>query len=113
MLAVGRGNIVASRLIRRAGEGDGVYLYAPTCALVEADRTRRGVAEHIASLRAISLVDLDLAAALAVARDRTWAAAHVRHVAAPTPLRVGTVAIATSVPSDWSGEDIEIIDLAA
>lgn len=35
MLAIGRGNIVASRLIRRAGEGDGVYLYAPICALVE------------------------------------------------------------------------------
>lgn len=60
MVAAGRGNILASRLIHRASNEQGWFLYAPTCALVEADRARRGTAEHIASLDGITLLDLDL-----------------------------------------------------
>ncbi|GAA0301180.1 hypothetical protein GCM10010302_44650 [Streptomyces polychromogenes] len=40
MAAAGQGNVLASRLIHRAHAQADWYLYAPTCALVEADRVR-------------------------------------------------------------------------
>ena len=44
MAAAGQSNVLASRLIHRAHAQAGWYLYAPTCALVEADRARPGTA---------------------------------------------------------------------
>ncbi len=78
MAAAGQGNVLASRLIHRAHAEADWFLYAPACALVEADRTRPGTAEHLASLPAITVVDLDLPAVLAVAREEGWAVAHSR-----------------------------------
>lgn len=84
MAAAGQGNVLASRLIHRAHVEPGWFLYAPSCALVEADRARPGTAEHLAALPGITVVDLDLSAALALARRETWAAAHSqRSVGAP------------------------------
>ncbi|MFC8492985.1 hypothetical protein ACFUJU_19720 [Streptomyces sp. NPDC057235] len=40
------GNVLASRLIHRAHAETGWYLYAPACALVEADRARPGTADR-------------------------------------------------------------------
>jgi hypothetical protein len=73
-------------------------LYAPACALVEADRARPGTAEHLASLPGITVLDLDLAAALALARQKTWAAAHSQYAAQPTPDRPNGAVIATAAP---------------
>lgn len=70
MTAAGQGNILASRLIHRAHAEAGWFLYAPACALVEADRSLPGTAEHLASLPGITVLDLDLAAVLAVARHK-------------------------------------------
>ncbi|WP_285899978.1 hypothetical protein [Frankia sp. R82] len=113
MLAIGRGNLLGSRLIVHAGQPGGPRVYAPTCALVEADRIRRGVAEHIASLPGVLMVDLDLSAALAVARDETWAAAHIRHTAGPMPHRPVAAVVATAAPENWEGERVELMNLAA
>jgi hypothetical protein len=87
IVAAGRGSQIASRLIYRAHTADGLSLYATTCALVEAERARLGTAEHVASLPAFNILDLDLSSAFAVARDTTWALAHTRHASAPTPDR--------------------------
>nr|WP_211265845.1 hypothetical protein [Actinacidiphila oryziradicis] len=111
MVAAGRGNRLVSRLIHRAHAEAGWYLYAPACALVEADRARPGTAEHIAALPSITVVDLDLSAALAVARESTWAAAHTRHAALPTPERPGGAVIATTDPGRWTGQPVRILDL--
>lgn len=93
MTAVGRGNVLASRLIHRAHAEAAWFLYAPACALVEADRARPGAAEHLATLPGVTVLDLDLAATLALARQETWAAAaHNRHTAQPNfllPVRAG------------------------
>ncbi|MDT3441460.1 MULTISPECIES: hypothetical protein [unclassified Pseudofrankia] len=113
MLAAGRGNIVASTLIHNAHNLPGWHLYAPTCALVEADRVRRGIAEHIASLRDIVILDLTFSAALAVARDTSWATAHTRHAAGPSPERPVGAKIATADPARWKGQPFEVIDLTA
>ncbi|WP_431952695.1 hypothetical protein [Actinacidiphila sp. bgisy167] len=112
MVAAGRGNLLASRLIHRAHAEAGWHLYAPACALVEADRTRPGTAEHIAALPGITVVDLDLPAALVLARDTTWATAHTRHTALPTPERPDGAFVATAASHQWAGHPVRILDLA-
>ncbi|MFI1177827.1 hypothetical protein [Streptomyces melanogenes] len=111
MAAAGQGNVLASRLIHRAHAEPDWYLYAPACALVEADRDRPGTAEHLAALPGVTVVDLDLPAALAVARQETWAAAHAAHTAQPTPERPDGAIVATTVPERWKGQPVRVLDL--
>ena len=111
MVAAGTGNLLASRLIHRAHAEAGWFLYAPTCALVEADRLRSGTAEHLAALPGITVVDLDLPAALALARESTWALPHARYAAQPTPERPDGALIATTAPARWKGQPVRVLDL--
>ncbi|MFF8918877.1 hypothetical protein ACF08M_37635 [Streptomyces sp. NPDC015032] len=111
MAAAGQGNVLASRLIHRAHAEPGWFLYAPACALVEADRARPGTAEHLAALPGITVLDLDLPAALAVARRESWAAAHSQYAAQPTPDRPDGAVIATTTPKRWEGEPVRVLDL--
>ncbi|WP_326615497.1 hypothetical protein OIE62_41590 (plasmid) [Streptomyces scopuliridis] len=113
MAAAGQGNILASRLIHRAHAEPGWFLYAPTCALVEADRARPGTAEHLAALPGITVLDLDLPAALALAAQETWAAAHSQYAAQPTPDRPDGAIIATTIPKRWDGRPVRVLDLNA
>lgn len=113
MAAAGQGNVLASRLIHRAHAEPGWFLYAPTCALVEADRRRPGTAEHLAALPGITVLDLDLPAALAVAQQETWAAAHSAHAAQPTPDRPDGAVLATTAPERWEGEPVRVLDLSS
>src|SRR5438874_9136394 len=106
MAAAGQGNVLASRLIHRAHAEAGWFLYAPACALVEAGRVRPGTAEHLAALPGITVLDLDLPAALAVAQHQTWAAAHSQFAAQPTPERPDGAIIATTAPQRWEGEPV-------
>ncbi|MEU9418360.1 hypothetical protein [Streptomyces sp. NPDC048272] len=111
MAAAGQGNVLASRLIHRAHAETGWFLYAPSCALVEADRARPGTAEHLAALPGITVLDLDLPAALAVAQQETWAAAHSQHAAQPTADRPEGAIVATTVPKRWEGLPVRVLDL--
>ncbi|MFF2205127.1 hypothetical protein [Streptomyces sp. NPDC058145] len=111
MAAAGLGNILASRLIHRAHVETGWYLYAPTCALVEADRARPGTAEHLAALPGVTVLDLDLPAALAIAAQDTWATAHAQHATQPTPDRPDGAIIATTAPERWHGQPVRVLDL--
>ncbi|UGQ12064.1 hypothetical protein LO772_00140 [Yinghuangia sp. ASG 101] len=112
MVAAGRGNALASRLIHRAHAEPGWYLYAPACALVEADRARPGTAEHLAALPSVVVLELDLTAALALARAATWGAAHARHAAEPTPERPEGAFVATTAPDRWAGQAVRVLDLS-
>ncbi|WP_416071438.1 hypothetical protein [Streptomyces sp. ME02-8801-2C] len=112
MVAAGRGNALASRLIHRAHAEPGWFLYATVCALVEADRARPGTAEHLAALPGIAIVDLDLPAALSVARDNTWADAHTLHAAQPSPDRPNGAVIATTRPHTWKEQPVRILDVS-
>jgi hypothetical protein len=114
MVAAGQSNILVSRLIHRAHTETGWYLYAPACALVEAERARPGTAEHLAALPALSVIPLDLSAALAVAVDinATWAHAHAQHAALPTPERPDGSVIATTAPERWAGRPVRTLNLA-
>ncbi|MGW1802754.1 hypothetical protein ACWCQN_44650 [Streptomyces sp. NPDC001984] len=102
---------MASRLTHRAHAEAGWYLYAPACALVEADRARPGTAEHLAALPCITVLELDLPAVLAVARHKTWATAHAQDAAQPTPDRPDGAIIATTDPDRWIGEPVRVLDL--
>jgi hypothetical protein len=111
MAAVGQGNVLASRFIHRAHAEADWFLYAPACALVEADRARPGTAEHLAAMPGITVLDLDLAAALAIAGQQTWAAAHSQHAAQPTPDRPDGAVIATTTPKRWESEAVRVLGL--
>lgn len=112
MVAAGTGNLVMSRVIHRAHHQEGWHLYAPVCALVEADRARPGTAEHIAILPAVVMVDLGLPAALALGgSETTWSQAHVRFAAQPTPDLPDGALIATTEPDRWKDMPVRILDL--
>ncbi|MEV0604517.1 hypothetical protein AB0I82_35195 [Streptomyces sp. NPDC050315] len=112
MAAAGQGNLLASQLIHRAHSEPGWFLYAPACALVEADRARPGTAEHLAALPGVTVLDLDLPAALAVARQETWAAAHTAYAAQPTVDRPDGAIVATTAPYRWHGQPVRVLDLS-
>lgn len=111
MVAAGRGNVLASRLIHRAHAEPGWNVYAPACALVEADRARPGAAEHLAAMPGITVLALDLPAALAVAREDSWAASHTRYAADPTPERPDGAFIASAAPDRWAGHPVRVLDV--
>ncbi|GGS95109.1 hypothetical protein [Streptomyces chromofuscus] len=112
MIAAGKGNVLASRLMPRAHAEAGWFLFAPACALVEADRVRPGTAEHLAALPGITVLDLDLPAALAVARETSWGPAHTRYAAEPTAERPSGAVVATADPEAWEGQPVRVIDLS-
>jgi hypothetical protein len=111
LLIAGSGNWTASTLIHFAQTLPGWYVYAPTCALVEADRSRPGVAEHFASIETFHLPHLDLAAAIAMANETTWSKAHTSHAAKPNAENPRGALIATADPERWKGEPVRIIGL--
>ena len=112
ILAAGYGNRLVSRLIHRAHTEHGWVLYAPSCALVEADRARPGLAEHLASLPGVIVADLNLPAALAVAQSDTWAMAHAQYTAQPSPDRPDGALVATAAPNRWEGWRVRLLDVA-
>ncbi|MCX5269644.1 hypothetical protein [Streptomyces sp. NBC_00199] len=62
------GNRQVSALIHRAHFETETRLWVPTLSVLEADREHLGIAEHVGQLEVLHTVDLDYAAALAVAR---------------------------------------------
>lgn len=111
LVAAGRGNRIASKLISYAHSTPGWYLYTTVCALVEAERERPGTGPHIAALPGITILDLDLAAALAVAAEPGWAAAHTRYAAQPSLERPDGALVATVEPDQWKGRPVRVLDL--
>lgn len=89
----------------------GWFLYAPACAPVEADRARPGTAEHLVALPGITVFDLGLPAALAVARETSWTPAHTRHATEPTAERPNGAVVATRVPDEWKGQSVRVVNL--
>ncbi|MEU5211990.1 hypothetical protein [Streptomyces sp. NPDC020742] len=79
----------------------------------EADRGRPGTAEQLAALPGITVLDLGLPTALAVAQQETWAAAHCQYAAQPTPDRPDGAIVATTEPKRWDGEPVRVLDLNA
>ena len=62
------GNRQVSALVHRAHFETDARLWVPALSVLEADRERLGIAEHVGQLEVVHTVDLDYPAALAVAR---------------------------------------------
>ncbi|WCD90993.1 hypothetical protein KPP03845_107422 [Streptomyces xanthophaeus] len=111
MAAAGQGNVLASRLIHRAhAEADG----SCTSRRVRSSRLAGpapGTAEHLTALPGITVLDLDLPAALAVVQQGTWAAAHSQHAGQPTADRPDGAIVATTLPKRWEGQPVGLLDL--
>ncbi|MFC8867575.1 hypothetical protein ACFUAC_07970 [Streptomyces sp. NPDC057148] len=108
-----RGNPLVSRLVYQATSSPGTHLYAAACALVEADRTYPGLAEHVAQLPAVDIVPLDLSAALSLSGTDGWGLPHTQHIARPTAERPHGAVVATVDPADWKGRPVRVLSLAA
>ncbi|WP_342450765.1 hypothetical protein [Streptomyces violaceorubidus] len=107
-----RGNPLVSRLVYQATSSPGTRLYAAACALVEADRTYPGLAEHVAQLPAVDILPLDLSAVLSLSGTDGWGLPHTQHVAQPSEERPHGAVVATVSPEDWKGRPVRLLSLA-
>ncbi|MET8036732.1 hypothetical protein [Streptomyces sp. NPDC005345] len=112
LLALGAGNILASRILHQSAAADAWNVHVALGALADADRARDGVAGHIAMLDQIIFHPLDLAAVLAASgQPRTLGWSHTRHVAQPGPQRPEGARVVTTTPKDWDGAGVRILDI--
>ncbi|MFI8515326.1 hypothetical protein ACIGHB_29780 [Streptomyces sp. NPDC085460] len=111
--AAATGHPLASRLLHRAHAENGWHLYVSACALVEADRNCPGSIRNLTALPGITVLDLDLPAALTLAGATTWAHAHTQHSALPCTDRPDGAIVATVTPRLWETAPVRVLDLSA
>jgi hypothetical protein len=121
-LALGAGNIMASRLVVEAEKDPALRVYIPALSLAAAERERAGVAEHLGALPSIDIEGLDFAAAAAVGKclrvaaagsedkgEPDWSGAHVLHLALPTVEWPRGRPVLTTSPMRYRGTGIRTI----
>ncbi|MFD7013882.1 hypothetical protein [Streptomyces sp. NPDC059928] len=117
-LALGAGNVTASRLVVAAERSPLLHVYVPALCLAVAETARPGVAEHLGSLESIEIAELDFAAAAAVGKrvrgtaDGEWGAAHALYVAMPSVDWPKGCSVLTRNPERYTGTGIRTIQLA-
>ncbi|CAL9459160.1 hypothetical protein SUDANB58_02611 [Streptomyces sp. enrichment culture] len=109
------GNRQVSALVHRAHFEPDTRLWAPVLSVLEADRERSGVAEHVGQLEVIHTVDLDYPAALAVARMGRDGVppgiAAAIHAAGHLPEWGADALVATVEPGAYDGRGVAFLDL--
>ncbi|WP_190087094.1 hypothetical protein, partial [Streptomyces longisporoflavus] len=107
LLALGSGSVLVSRILHQSAATDSWRVHVALAALADADRTRTGVAEHLAMLDQIAFHPLDLAAVLAASgRPRTLGWSHTHHVAQPGSERPDGARVVTTTPGDWESAGV-------
>ncbi len=113
--ALGAGNRQLSRMIHAAYESPNEVLYVPALCLVAAVADRPGIAEHVGSLSALDIVELDYPAAATtgrlVARGVDWRAAQAIDVGRPTPDWPHGRPVATAEPKSYAGHGVAVISV--
>ncbi|WP_416970240.1 hypothetical protein [Streptomyces sp. 4F14] len=113
LIALGSGNILASRILRQAAETGSWRIHVALAALAEADRVRVGLAGHLGMLDQVVFHPLDLAAVLtASGQDRSIGWCHTRHVVMPSPERPEGARVATVEPKEWDQAGVRVLDLS-
>ncbi|MHC5905809.1 PIN domain-containing protein [Streptomyces sp. S6] len=113
LLALGSGNVLASRLLYQAAETGAWRIHVALATLAEADRVRTGLAGHLGMLDQVVFHPLDLAAVLAASgHERPLGWCHTHHVAMPSPERLDGARVATVQPKDWYGVGVRVLDLS-
>ncbi|RZU25148.1 hypothetical protein [Streptomyces sp. BK239] len=109
------GNRQVSALVHRAHFETESRLWAPTLSVLEADREHLGIAEHVGQLEVLHTVDLDHAAALAVARLHRdgvpLGIAAAIHAARHLPEWGADALVATVDPKAYEGRGVPVLDL--
>ncbi|WP_435217757.1 hypothetical protein [Streptomyces sp. bgisy034] len=121
-LALGGGNIMASRLVVEAEKDPALRVYIPALSLAAAECERAGVAEHLASLSSVNVEALDFSAAAAVGKrlrtagvddegkdEPDWSGAQVLHLALPTVEWPRGRPVLTRTPTRYRGTGIRTI----
>ncbi|GAB3167647.1 hypothetical protein [Streptomyces incanus] len=109
------GNRQVSALVHRAHFETDTRLWVPTLSVLEADRERLGIAEHVGQLEVVHTVDLDYPAALAVARmERDGVPPGVGaaiHAARHLPEWGADSLVATVEAKAYKGRGVPVLDL--
>ncbi|MER5377901.1 hypothetical protein [Streptomyces sp. NPDC002553] len=109
------GNRQVSALVHRAHFETESRLWAPTLSVLEADREHLGIAEHVGQLEVLHTVDLDCAAALAVARMHRdgvpLGIAAAIHAARHLPEWGADALVATVDPKAYEGRGVPVLEL--
>lgn len=105
MLALGAGNQFVSRLVHRAGTDADLRLAAPALSLLDAERERAGMAEHVGMLDVLDIAELGFdAVAWCGPYLRAGVAAGVAHaayLAQPSLEWIGGRPVITREPGDY------------
>ncbi|WP_406727742.1 hypothetical protein WJ438_28415 [Streptomyces sp. GD-15H] len=109
------GNRQVSSLIHRAHFEAETRLWVPTLSVLEADRERLGIAEHVGQLQVVHTVDLDYPAVLVVARlERDGVSPGMGaaiHAARHLPEWGADALIATVEAKAYEGRGVPVLDL--
>lgn len=109
------GNRQVSALIHRAHFETETRVWVPALSVLEADRERLGIAEHVGQLEVLHMVDVDCPAVLAVAelhRDGVPAGiAAAIHAARHLPEWVADALVATVDVKAYKGRGVPVLDL--
>ncbi|MET9441587.1 hypothetical protein [Streptomyces sp. NPDC006610] len=115
LLALG-GNKQVSGLVHAAAGSDDVRLWVPVLSMIEAERVRSGLVEHIGVLvDVLRVVDDDYAMAVTVAAlrdgDVPFGVAAAVHVARPSVMFPEGALVATVEPAAYAGLGVGVLDL--
>ncbi len=113
LLALGAGNQLLSGLVSQAHARPGRYTYAPALCVAAAVATRPGLADHIAVLPALQVIDLDYPAAAAVgsfiAAGVDWQVGHAISAARPTAEWPSGRPVLTTDPDTYRDWGVEVV----
>jgi len=109
----GAGHRTLSQMAQAAHAEEGRYLYVPALCLTAAVAGRAGLGDHIGSLPALEVVDLDYPGAVAVGHlvgaGMDWRAAHALHVGLPDAEWPTGRPVVTGAPETYDGCGVAVI----
>ncbi|MBC2907187.1 hypothetical protein H4N64_37880 [Streptomyces sp. PSKA01] len=110
------GNKQVSGLIHAAADSDDVRLWVPVLCLLEAERDRAGIVEHVGVLvDVLRVVDDDYAMAVTIAElchgGVAFGVAAAVHAARPNLMVPEGALVATVVPQAYRGLGVGVMDL--
>jgi hypothetical protein len=112
---LGRGNRLLSRLVTTALDQPAWRLQVPALCLAAAEAERPGLADHLGSLEALEIVDLDFVHATAVGRlvaeGIDWQLAHAVTTALPSPMWPDGCQVITTTPGPYTSRSVATVPI--
>ncbi|NGN67162.1 hypothetical protein G5C51_25045 [Streptomyces sp. A7024] len=106
LLVLGQGHRLTSEFVAKGAERHARHAYVPTLCLAAADAQRDGLAEHVGSLPAAEIVQLDYPAAVTIGSllhdGVEWHHAHAVQVARPSAEWPDGLPVLTTTPEAYA-----------